>query len=71
MQGSEETPGKKVDQDRKFHFHPGSGEVRLENQQLLFRITERGIKVWDKHAKKEVLLPWQLLLGWKHKICIA
>jgi hypothetical protein len=52
-------------------FHPETGRVRLEHAsstQIVFRLTAEGIVVWSKRAKREVLIPWPLLLGWKEAI---
>lgn len=44
-----------------------TGEVRLvrpSGTQLLFRITQDGIMVWDRMEKRERLIPWPTFLRW-------
>jgi len=46
-----------------------TGEVRLVlprgQTQLLFRLTADGLILWCKRFKKEILIPWEQLEGWK------
>jgi len=54
--------------DQPMNFDPTTGEVRLIGQsghQLICRVTEHGLLLWNRHRKRECLVPWHELDHWR------